>query len=122
MVPQWRESRVLSGPLISLNTIWDEVPSSVVSGYDEWELEDGWCGLVFKVGEDLADGLNFSVSSSWWVESQKGSFESRWCLKTSLVERNLEEWRWNKSLFLMSNEVFLFMNSVSEDELEVSEL
>ena len=51
-------------------------------------------------------------------ELKEGCFESTWCLETFLVERNLEEWRWEKSLFLVSNEVFLFMNSVSEDKLE----
>ena len=58
------------------------------------------------------------MNERWEVESKEGRFESRWYLKTFLVERNLEEWRWKKSLFLISNEVFLLMNEVSEDELE----
>ena len=131
MILQWREWRVLSGPLISLDEWWDEVSSSVAGEDDEEELGGRWCELVFKVGKDLVNVLNDSsldlkegeVSESWVrLRSWKEELELRsgWELKTFLVEANFEEWRCENFLFLISIEVFFSMCEVSKElKLEV---
>ena len=86
----------------------------------------------------LLDPKVFSMIFLWWGEARvllgpfislHGSNEaelkeewlgSRWELKIFLVEGNLEEWRWKKSLFLILNGVFFSVDAASEEsKLEV---
>ena len=94
------EARVLSGPLISLDRWSDE-------SFEEWQRDLDKVKVSFP-----------KMRLGSWKEELE--LRLGWEVKTFLVEANLEEWRCENSLFLISIKVFFLMSEVSkESKLEV---